>query len=215
MTETPERKDPLVSYLFPMIRYGLTPLLIIALLGMRTSGEPPAPVNNAEWAPAPDLRKHLSKAVTLSSISIQPPAEYVQTRYPNANKYEAAGIKVYLWQKKNAGTSLTLALLPATLKEPWDPERFMDGFAESIARGLRQSSMSEIRKGRLGSVTAVQSKYKGTTKDGDRVTGFLIAFNDDQGTVTLNCMASGDEANTELEILRSSAITCRRVDKHR
>ena len=187
-----------------MDRHCVPLLLVITLLAMRASGATPESVDDATWAPAPELLKQLDKAIGLKSVSVQPPAGYVQKRHPKADVYEAAGIKVYLWQRKDAdlhSPSLTVMLLPPTRKEPWDPKKFIDGFAKSMAREWQNSSTSEFRKGHVGSASAVQSQYNGTTKAGDRVSGFLLALDDAQGTVVVNAMASTDQVNSDLKVL--------------
>ena len=151
--------------------------------------------------------------ITLQSVGLQPPVGYVQTKHPKSDVYEAAGLKVYLWQKKSTdpvSPSLTVTILPA-IKEAWQADEFVSGFVESMSREWQHSSTSEIMKGHVGSADAVQLRYSGTTMAEDRVSGFVLAFNDVQGTVIVNAMAPAGAEKIDLEILRSSAMTCRGI----
>lgn len=106
-----------------------------------------ATVDDATWTPVPELLKHLEKVITLQSVSLQPPVGYVQTKHPKSDVYEAAGLKVYLWQKKSTdrvSPSLTVTILPATLKEAWEADKFINGFAESMSREWQHSPTSEF-----------------------------------------------------------------------
>lgn len=216
MSLTPTLKDSLLRRCVQALRDVTISLLVIALLGIPANAE--APVDDAAWTVAPELLKHLSKAVTLDSVSIQPPVGYTQTRHPKADVYEVGGVKTHVWLKQDSDglhAVLTLVIFPPLTKEAWAPEKFMRGFSKRMASEWQRPEMSKITKGRLGDAAAAQSRYSGTTKDGEHITGILLAFNDSAGTVMVNGMTTSDEVNTELKILLSSAITCRRVKKDR
>jgi hypothetical protein len=213
----PAQKGSLANRHLLILRCWVSVPLVTALLGMHGCGKAPDSVEDATWAPAPEVLKHLGKAVLIKSVSVQLPAGYVQTKHPTANVYEAAGIKVLLWQKGIAdrvSSSLTIVLFPPT-KETWDAEKFIRGFSASMIREWQNTSRSEVRKGRLGGAAAGQFDYSGTTMGGVHVTGFLLAFNDAQGTVMVNAMAFTDAMDADLRILRTSAMTCRRVETDR
>lgn len=170
------------------------------------------------WAPKRELTKHLQEPVKLDSVSLRPPNGFVRTKHPQAETYKKAGIGVGVWNKE-AGKgipSLVVVMLPNPKKEPWNAEKFVGGFRKSIVRNWKNVKASKIKKGHLHGATAVRTQYRGMNADGTEVAGFIVAFNDAQGTVAITCVAARNEKSKEiLAIMMNSALTSRRVRKGR
>ncbi len=193
-------------------------LLFLATIAFAQKSKPNGPDESVDenWAPKKELMKHLQEPVKLDSVSLCPPNDFVRTKHPQAETYKKAGIGVGVWNKEpgNGIPSLLVIMLPYSEKEPWNGEKFVGGFRNSVVRKWKNVKTSKIIKGRLHDATAVRTQYRGMTADGTEVAGFIVAFNDSQGTVAITCVTVRNENSNELlTIMLNSALTTQRVRK--
>lgn len=190
-------------------------LSVIVLFGMaiptNAQFEKPLPTWKANEQDVAKLEKESSD----SKIKIRPPQKYQKVDLETSPEIAKAGISAYAWTLDGAfpnEKNLSVALGPHA--DPFSDaiNEFVSGMKKSFQRNSESIEFGKVTRGSFLGVEARLGTYTAQISQ-KNVLGFYLVGIDKVGTFAVSAMIpSSDASPEEIELLKSSMLTFKRVE---